>query len=721
MDTERDGGVTIDLGAMLRALRRAARPLAAAAGLAALAAVAALSPDATGHVAAARVKVALDTAASSPALIGATVAEEASRLASPELARRVVARPGLALDRVLAPVGLDPLGRLERLWRGAPVADDRAAARLASRLTVVAHAPSPILDVAWTGADAEIATAVVDAVVDEYVKDASARAARPTVDPTAAITETRRRLDDVESRRAVVVDGSADARRGVVDLAQRIESLRAERNRIAARLPVLQRLATSGAGLSVAVDLTGSPLLERLRDRRAAAKARVAELGAVYLGEHPVLRAANAEAADVERQIRSDAARLRAADAADLATADARLHAMEAHADAADVDPIVTGSIGGDADPGRLAREAADLRRRLGDLIDHAASIDVESVRARALGAAAPQAVAGPLDRVGWALRAAALVAFLGIFFVVLRAVVVGGVLRATPPAATPEVEADRFDRVAAELARVFEPAPTVAATPVEAAAPAVIAAEMPSVGAGADAAASFAAALAGTTEDGAAAAEESVLPFLRGASGPDEEPVAEPVHRVWARLAEQVPAPRRIVVVSADAAATAHRAALALLRAGAIAGETVCAVDLAAAEVAATPFGRGAGLADLLDGSASYGDVIVRDRVSRGHLIGAGSHRLAAAARRGADLARTLEALERVYDRLILDLGVADTTDAAAALIAGADVVILADGAALPPAELRRLAAALTAGGAPEVLAVTAVGVERRPAGRAA
>jgi uncharacterized protein involved in exopolysaccharide biosynthesis len=684
-ETRRD--VTIDLGAMLRAIRRARGPLLVVAALAAAGTALGTSPFTLGHRAVAR--VAVPVPAVSPGLavgepgIAAAVEAEAARLSTPAFLARVRARPDFPAAKASMPVGLDPVAVAEDLIFGA-LGGERALRRFASRLTVTPGDEPATLDVAWTGFDAATAAAAVDAVVAEWLVDAESRlAGRPSADPSQAVAALRRELADLEARRAMVAESTADARRGVDDLAARIEAEKAERSRLEARLPVLAALAGNGTGLAAAADLSDSPTLRRLRERRAEIATRLNQLSDTYLDAHPLMKAARAEAADLERQIRGEAGRVAAATRSDLALVRARIDRMEARADEVDTDPIVTGSIG--ADTGGLDRQATELRRRLSELLDRAATTPVGADRPRR-AAPTTSADSGPLAIAVRGLAVGLAFWIVGLLCVGFRALRGDRRTMPSPPVslAPAVVAAGTVTDLRHRLEAAF-PALAPDAASVEPPAPV--------------------ADVDRSSEVGEATVSSFELP---------PEPVARPlrrgpesVQRIWEELAAGGPGVRRIVVVGAEDAACARRVAASLLGAISIVGETACAIDLAPAEDAPPQTGRAVGLADLLAGTAGFGEAIVRDRISRGHLIGAGSRRLAARALGHPGVARIVAALERVYDRVILDVGIVDR--AAGDLLASADAVILAVDTAMPEAEIARARIALLATGAALVVVADA------------
>ena len=132
--------------------------------------------------------------------------------------------------------------------------------------------------------------------------------------------------------------------------------------------------------------------------------------------------------------------------------------------------------------------------------------------------------------------------------------------------------------------------------------------------------------------------------------------------------LGEAGEAGRRIMVVGAARHIGTTVTAITLARSLARQGRVVL-VDLALGNpdvsvIAADP--AAPGIADLIRGSATYGEIITRDRHSRVHLVMAG--RAAADAEAviaSPRLAITLEALARSYDHLVIDAGALPQLDA--------------------------------------------------------
>ncbi|MGV3635017.1 MAG: lipopolysaccharide biosynthesis protein, partial [Pseudorhodoplanes sp.] len=144
----------------------------------------------------------------------------------------------------------------------------------------------------------------------------------------------------------------------------------------------------------------------------------------------------------------------------------------------------------------------------------------------------------------------------------------------------------------------------------------------------------------------------------------------------------------RRIVLFGVGRNVGTTYAALALARALASKGGRVVLADLALnapnlSVVSIDP--QAPGFAELARGTASFGDIITRDKFSRIHLVSTGQVTGDASAILASPRLRiTLEALARAYDHLVIDGGaVAETSAPFFAGIAPRAVLVARDTAA--------------------------------------
>jgi tyrosine-protein kinase Etk/Wzc len=154
----------------------------------------------------------------------------------------------------------------------------------------------------------------------------------------------------------------------------------------------------------------------------------------------------------------------------------------------------------------------------------------------------------------------------------------------------------------------------------------------------------------------------------------------------------------RRILIAGAERGIDSAAAALALARM--LSQEArVVVVDLAfsAQKLAAVGGDPGApGFADLVCGTASFGQIITRDRDSRVHLVPAGRVRDEANAILDSERLRMgIEALTQAYDRVVIDAGaVPDMQVAQMARLASSAVLIASVGPETATAAKDRLVA---------------------------
>jgi polysaccharide biosynthesis transport protein len=108
-----------------------------------------------------------------------------------------------------------------------------------------------------------------------------------------------------------------------------------------------------------------------------------------------------------------------------------------------------------------------------------------------------------------------------------------------------------------------------------------------------------------------------------------------------------------------------------------------VVAVDLAASSPAiatASVDGDAPGLAELMQGEASFAQIITKDRLSRLHLVSAGRPGFDRALLQSPRLTLALDALLRVYDHVILDAGSASDLPAEMLTAKASAVVVPAE-----------------------------------------
>jgi Mrp family chromosome partitioning ATPase len=159
------------------------------------------------------------------------------------------------------------------------------------------------------------------------------------------------------------------------------------------------------------------------------------------------------------------------------------------------------------------------------------------------------------------------------------------------------------------------------------------------------------------------------------------------PIEELAAALRQVGEAGRRITVIGAARNVGTTTTALGLARNLALQGRTIL-VDLAlnAPNLSVVSTDPGApGLAELVRGTASFGQIVTRDRFSPVHLVAAGQGGEPAAILASPRLAMTLEAFARTYDHVVIDAGAVPEVDVAPVVRFAPRAVLVAADLAAP------------------------------------
>lgn len=307
------------------------------------------------------------------------LATQADLFASSALARRAIAAAPEIAARVL---GDGDAAGLDRA-----TADERRAAALGESLAVARVDRSRLLSLRLTGPDSEAAGRLLDVLVrEEGATLAETRARiRAEVDRrhAADLAAARERLARAEAAAAAAEPTVAEAAE-----APGASALTAERTAAEVLLKQLQTFAETGAdGADRAVDVAPTVGLRLLRDERGRLRARLAELSVIYLGNHPLMKAAEADLADLKKRSRAELPRAVATEKAALAEIDRRIAEIPS-------EPTTTGSLPA-PDVAALRAAVAEIEARRDAA--RAAALGDTDVEMRPLGT--PQEIAAPSAR----------------------------------------------------------------------------------------------------------------------------------------------------------------------------------------------------------------------------------------------------------------------------------------------------------------------------------
>jgi Mrp family chromosome partitioning ATPase len=385
-----------------------------------------------------------------------------------------------------------------------------------------------------------------------------------------------------------------------------------------------------------ASEVLNSELVRRLSEQRVTLRAQLAEQSSTLLGGHPRIKELKAQLADLDRQLREEAATVSRSLDNDARIASGRVDGLTNSLD--QLKKQASSNNGQDVQLRALEREAKAQRDLLESyLAKYREANTRENIEAApADGRIISRATVSNTPAYPKKLPIV-LIATLATLLLTSGAIATGELLRMTAPqrpgAASPEV--------------VREIAPeTVLAAPLEPVRAPALAPELP--------VAEFV---------HADHASEPMMSEPR-ADGPRVDIAAgiSEIEHVANVLVGAGTAACKLTVLGTASSESITLTALTLARLMAQQAKVVV-VDLVASSpmmTAASADPVAPGLAELMQGEASFAQIITRDRLSRVHLVSAGRPGFDRAQLQSPRLTLAIDALLRVYDHVVLDAGAA-------------------------------------------------------------
>jgi len=622
-----------------------------------------------------------DRAEERSALDTEAVTSQVQLVLSRELAREVIAKNRLAdrpefdpvltevspLKSILTTVGIgrDPF---------AMTPEERVLDAYYERLTAYAVDKSRVIVVEFQSRDPELAAKVANSIADGYLvlqqsarqqqaKSASQWLLGEIDQLRGKVSEAESRVEDFRSKSSLFVgtNNTTLSNQQMGEINTQLNNARALKSDAESKARLIREMLQGGRTIE-ASEVLNSELIRRLSEQRATLRAQLAEQSSTLLDGHPRIKELKAQLADLDRQLRDEASKVSRSFENDAKIAGGRVDSLSASLDQMKKQATSTNSQ--DVQLRALEREAKAQR----DLL--------ESYLAKYREATARENIdAGPSD--GRIISRATvsnipaypkklpivLIATLATLLLTSGLIVTGELLRMTAPRSLLAMPA--FERVAA-------------AEPIfaEASAPTRVPPQAPLREAVAERAA--------RTTEPAATRQVEANASEAAAAPPGEEPALPSEMEQLARdLVRAGSSARKVTVLGTapDDGVTLTTLALARL----VSREArVVVVDLAGSSqaiAAASVETNAPGLAELMQGEASFTQVITKDKFSRVHLVGAGRPGFDRALLQSPRLSLAIDALLRVYDHVLLDAGAASDLPAEL-LTAHARAVVVPDAA---------------------------------------
>jgi succinoglycan biosynthesis transport protein ExoP len=540
----------------------------------------------------------------------------------------------------------DPLGM---------TAEERVLEAYFERLAVFPVDKSRVIAIEFQSSDPELAASVVNSVADNYI--AIQQTARQ--DQTRAASKWLAGEIEVLRKRVAEAEAKVEALRAKTDqfvgtnnttlssqtLGEANRDLavaRSQKNELESKARFIRDLLKRGATLESA-DVINNDQIRQLNQQRATLKGQLAEQSATLLDNHPRIKELKANIADLDKMIRDQAGLLARSLENDAKIASARVEELNRGLD--QLKQQASSTNGQDIELRALEREAKAPR----DLLEsYLAKYREASARdslgavpgdARIISRAAVSNTPFFPKKLPIVLIATLATLFLGAGFITTGELLAGNVYRAEGVPVAEPIEP-----------MMMQTDPAAPATP---AGPKAKRRWLP----------------AALSKAGPAAPPVEAIEPVEAAPAPppaaEREPASGDITIADIALAVQESGDmgKRIAVLGASANVGTSSTAVALARALARSARVVL-IDLSLDRpnlAAITMDPTAPGIADLVSGSATFAQIITRDRFSRVQVVPAGRVGLDAASIYRSDrLATAVDALSRTYDHVIIDAGAA-------------------------------------------------------------
>jgi succinoglycan biosynthesis transport protein ExoP len=582
------------------------------------------------------------------ALDAEAVTSQVQLVLSRDLAREIIKKNKLAERAEFDPVlgGLSPIKSLFALFGigrdpFSMTPEERVLDAYYDRLTAYAVDKSRVIVVEFQSRDPELAVRVANSIADGYLvlqqaaRQDQARAASQWLSGEidnlrGKVSDAEARVEDFRSKSSLFVgtNNTTLSNQQMGEVNTQLNNARALKSDAEAKARLIREMLQGGKPIE-ATELLNSELMRRLSEQRVTLRAQLAEQSSTLLDNHPRIKELKAQLGDLDRQIRDELSKMSRSLDNDARIAGGRVESLSAALD--QLKKQATSSNGQDVQLRALEREAKAQR----DLLESYLAKYREATTRENIDAAPGE---GRIISRAIVSNTPAYPKKLPIVLIVTLAtlllstglIVTGELLRMTAPRAVASL--------AASVATAREPK-------VEKAAP----------------------------------AERAQVP---DAPSPPVVPTAlSEIEQLAESLRGTGQGAHKITVIGTAPGESITLTALTLARLLARSARVVV-VDLAGSSptVAAVSADRNApGLAELMQGTASFSEVITRDKFSRLHLVNAGRPGFDRTLLQSPRLTLAIDALLRVYEHVLLDAGTAP--DLPAELLTGnARAVVVPD-----------------------------------------
>jgi uncharacterized protein involved in exopolysaccharide biosynthesis/Mrp family chromosome partitioning ATPase len=596
------------------------------------------------------------------ALDAEAVTSQVQLVLSRDLAREIIKKNKLAERPEFDPVlqGISPLKSLAALvgigrdpFSMTP--EERVLDAYYERLQAYAVDKSRVIVVEFQSADPELAARVANSIADGYLvlqqnarqdqaRNASEWLSGEIDSLRKKVSDAEAKVEDFRSRSSLFVgtNNTTLSNQQMGEVNTQLNNARSMKADAESKARLIREMLQSGKPIE-ASEVVNSELMRRLSEQRVTLRAQLAEQSSTLLGNHPRIKELKAQLGDLDNQIRDEAAKISRSLESDARIASGRVDGLTASLE--QLKKQATSTNGQDVQLRALEREAKAQRDLLETYLGKyreastRESIDTAPTDGRVISRAIVSNTPAYPKKLPITL-----IATIATLLLSSGVVVTGELLRQTAPRAaavlTPVQTRASVQQELVAVEPIFDPVVDEPAPLQPEMATDADVTEFTEIEHLADSLRAAGAAAKKVTVLGTASGEAITLSTLT--------------------LARHLARDARVVVV--DLAASSP---------------TIAAVSVDASAP---------GLAELMQGEASFAQVITRDRLSRLHLVMAGRPGFDRSVLQSPRVTLAIDALLRAYDHVLIDAGSASDLPAEL-LTANARAVVVPDPSMAPDA----------------------------------
>jgi polysaccharide biosynthesis transport protein len=589
------------------------------------------------------------------ALDAEAVTSQVQLLLSRNLAREIIMKNKLAERPEFDPVlqGISPLKSMLALFGigrdpFSLTPEERVLDAYYDRFIAYAVDKSRVIVIEFQSRDPELAARVANSIAEGYLvlqqnarqeqaKSAGLWLSGEIDNLRKKVAEAESRVEDFRSKSSLFVgtNNTTLSNQQMGEFNTQLNNARALKSDAESKARLIREMLQSGKPIE-ASEVLNSELTRRLSEQRVTLRAQLAEQSSTLLDGHPRIKELKAQLADLDRQLREEASKISRSLDNDARIAGGRVEGLSASLE--QLKKQATSSNGQDVQLRALEREAKAQRDLLESYLAKyreattRENIDTAPADGRIISRASVSNTPAYPKKLP-----VVLIATLATLMLTCGAIATGELLRMTAPRAVAA-----FDSEAVPVG-----------LPASAEAEVVVPDRGP--------------------------LSEEIHHEVESEPRSDIAPALTEIEQLAEEVRSAGDAGRKVTILGTAPAESITLTVLTLARQIARHARVVV-VDLAGSSLAIPAVSAdptAPGLAELMQGEASFSQVITRDRLSRVHLVSAGRPGFDRALLQSPRLALAIDALLRVYDHVLLEA----TSDLPAELLsAGARAVVVPD-----------------------------------------